>query len=138
MRVEVDFKSSVSIGTLARAHGLRASAIRYYERLGLLPPAPRVGGKRVYGRDADERLRRIRLAQDSGFSLDEIKALEKGMVAGATMPERWRRLATVKLEEVEAQIRRLREMRALLHRTLRCGCSSLTSCPLLREARSSS
>ena len=134
MGLEVDFKSRASIGELARAAGVQASAIRYYESIGLLPRAERSSGRRVYGRDALVRLRRIRLAQESGFSLDEIKVLERGFSREGPPPERWRRLAMTKLVEVEAQLGQLQAMRTLLHDTLRCPCVALADCPLVGRA----
>lgn len=67
--------TSVPIGEIARRAGLRTSAVRYYERIGLLRPAPRAGGQRRYDPSALHRLSAIRLAQRAGFSLEEIKRL---------------------------------------------------------------
>jgi MerR family redox-sensitive transcriptional activator SoxR len=131
MPLQVDLKSSLSIGELAQRAGLRASAIRYYESIGLLPPAARQGGRRVYDGQALERLRRIALAQQVGFSLDEVKLLEQGLEREEPAPQRWRRLAAVKLRDVDAQLARLREMRTLLHEALSCQCTSMAACPLL-------
>lgn len=133
MPLQVDLKSSLSIGELAQRVGLRTSAIRYYEEIGLLPAAERHGGRRVYDADSVERLRRIRLAQEAGFSLEEVKLLERGLDAAESAPQRWRRLAAEKLREVDAQLQRLRDMRALLHDALRCECTSMRACPLLER-----
>lgn len=137
MPLEADFKSSVSIGELARRAGVSASAIRYYERIGLLPRAERRSGRRVYGAEALERLRRIQLAQSSGFLLDEIKSLERGLKKEGPRPESWRKLAEAKLKEVDEQVSKLNEMRALLHETLKCQCDSLASCPILLRTKRS-
>jgi MerR family redox-sensitive transcriptional activator SoxR len=135
MPLQVDLKSSLSIGELAQAARVRASAIRYYEDIGLLPVAERQGGRRVYGREALERLRRIALAQAAGFSLEEVKLLERGLEEGESAPQRWRRLAALKLREVDAQLERLRQVRALLHQALRCECTAMGACPLVAEER---
>jgi MerR family redox-sensitive transcriptional activator SoxR len=134
--LQADLKSRISIGELARQAGIRASAIRYYESIGLLPRPERASGRRVYRQDTLERLRRIQLAQESGFQLGEIRSLEKGLDKEGPKPESWRRLAASKLKEVDEQICRLMDLRALLHETLKCECSSLGSCPLLERARS--
>ena len=131
MPLQVDLKSSLTIGELAREAGLSTSAIRYYESIGLVPRAARRSGRRVYGPDAIERLRRIALGQASGFSLDEIRELERGFTRDGPPAARWRRLAATKLTEVTAQIERLRAMHELLHATLDCSCESLASCPLV-------
>lgn len=133
MPLQVDLKSSRSIGQLAQAAGLRTSAIRYYEEIGLLPPPERQGSRRVYGAEALEQLKRIALAQAAGFSLEEVKLLERGLSDGEPVPQRWRRLAARKLGEVDAQIARLRKMRDLLHRALHCECTSMRTCPLLAQ-----
>ena len=68
--------STVTIGKLAKDIGIGAGALRYYERLGLLPPASRTAsGYRVYDSDAATRLRFIRRAQALGFSLEGIAEL---------------------------------------------------------------
>jgi DNA-binding transcriptional MerR regulator len=63
------------IGLLGHRAGLRPSAIRYYESVGLLPPATRVSGRRDYGSDALNSLRLIRAAQQAGFTLAETRSL---------------------------------------------------------------
>jgi MerR family transcriptional regulator, redox-sensitive transcriptional activator SoxR len=120
---------------LARRAGIAASAIRYYERIGLLPKAERVSGRRVYTAETLERLRRIHLAQRAGFQLDEIRLLERGLHKEGPRPETWRKLAAAKLKEVDEQVQKLTEMRALLHETLRCQCDSLAACPILLRAK---
>lgn len=65
----------MNIGELARRFGLQPSALRYYERKGLLPKPGRVGGRRFYHQAAVDRLGFIREAQASGLTLAEIGAL---------------------------------------------------------------
>lgn len=69
--------SLYTIGTLAEAAGVPTTTVRYYERRGLLRPATRVGSGsyRAYGEAELERLRFIRAAQQTGFSLEDISAL---------------------------------------------------------------
>src|ERR687896_957343 len=74
--VEAHFKSRgvmaedglVPIGQLARRTGVATSALRYYERIGLLPPADRIGQRRQYPADCVERVALIRLYQSAGFT----------------------------------------------------------------------
>jgi len=77
-------KTAYTIGHLARAAGVPSSTVRYYERIGLLHPAGRTAGNyRLYGQEALTRLRFIRAAQTTGFTLEDITALlqlQDGMV----------------------------------------------------------
>ena len=66
---------ALTIGAVAALAGKRPSSIRYYEQIGLLPPAARVSGRRVYGPDAVRTLAVIETGQRAGLTLDEIKAL---------------------------------------------------------------
>ena len=108
-----------------------ASAIRYYERRGLLPAPARSGGKRRYDARVLQRLRVIEVAKQAGFSLREIGRLLGGFDRRTTPSERWRALAEDKLREVDAQIARAERMRAFLLRGLECGCLTLEDCRLL-------
>lgn len=69
-------QARLRIGPIATATGLTPDAVRYYERLGLLPPAPRTsGGFRLYGPDTIERIQFIKRAQQFGLELREIREL---------------------------------------------------------------
>ena len=74
----------MKIGELARNAGLRASAIRYYERLGIISTPDRTGNQRRYAGDALHRLLLVRFARDMGFTLAEIKSFSAG--CAATLP----------------------------------------------------
>lgn len=118
------------IGEVARRAGLRASAIRYYESVGLLPPAERVSGRRRYDAEVFARLALIGLAQKAGFRIAEIRVLLHGFSRRTPPGVRWRKLASRKLEEVEAQIREAEAMRRVLARLLECECPTLSDCAL--------
>jgi MerR family transcriptional regulator, redox-sensitive transcriptional activator SoxR len=121
-----------SIGDVARDAGLRPSAIRYYERLGLLPAPERRGGRRCYTDDVLPRLEVIRFARDSGFTLGEIAKL----LAGRQYSARLRELATEKIAELETMVERARTMQGLLRSALRCNCLTPEECGrLMRRAR---
>lgn len=73
-----------SIGKLSKETGVKVPTIRFYEQIGLLPPARRTEGDwRLYGDDARRRLDFIRHARDLGFSIDDIR----GLLAVAAHPE---------------------------------------------------
>ena len=71
-------EAALSVGQVASAVGINASAVRYYERVGVLAPAERVSGQRRYGAETIDRLRTIQAAQQAGFTLAEITQLLKG------------------------------------------------------------
>lgn len=118
----------MKIGQLAHRAGLRASAIRYYERLGLLAPPHRVGGQRRYSPDALDRVLLIRFASEMGFSLAEIKLFLSGLREYAPVGPRWKKLATKKISEVEESIARSLRLKTLLQNLLDCRCASLKQC----------
>jgi MerR family redox-sensitive transcriptional activator SoxR len=112
------------IGEVARRAGLRPSAVRYYEKVGLLPIPRRSSGRRQYGEDVLVRLTVIRFARDNGFTLKEIQRL----FAGRPYSARLRELATAKIAELDGVIGRAQEMQALLKTALRCRCLTLEEC----------
>ena len=116
------------IGELARRAGLNASAIRYYEKLGLLTSPHRSGGQRRYSPDALDRVLLIRFAGEMGFSLPEIKLFLSGLRDNAPVGPRWKKLASKKLSEVESIIARSLRLKTLLQCLLRCRCASLKQC----------
>lgn len=123
---------TLAIGEIAARAGLQTSAIRYYERVGLLPAPARVSGRRRYGPEVLQLLAAIEASKAAGFSLDEIKRLFHGFDAATSPSERWHGLAAAKLAELDALADRIEGMRALLQRGLECGCLTLEDCELLR------
>lgn len=116
------------IGELARRASLNASAIRYYERLGLLVAPHRSGGRRRYPPDALDRVLLTRFASDMGFTLDEIKLFLNGLRDNEPVGPRWKRLAHRKIHEVAENILRARRLKSLLEHLLVCRCPSLQVC----------
>lgn len=127
-----DANDSMSIGEAARRADVRPSALRYYESVGLLPAPRRVGGQRRYDVQTVSTVRFIRIAQATGFSLDEVKTLLGAGDAGAESPyaERLRRLAAGKLREVDALITRATMMKTILEAGLACTCIRPEDCLL--------
>lgn len=113
----------MTIGEVAKRAGLRASAIRFYEREGLLPKPMRAGGQRRYDPGILARLAVLERAKSSGFTLDEVRQLfnDQGRPG-----ERWQRVARKKLVELDAMMERIRVMKDLLER--RCRCADLDEC----------
>ncbi len=108
--------------------GIRPSAIRYYERVQVLPPPQRVNGRRRYDSGVRRRLAVIQLAQEAGFSISQIRLLFTNPEGGASLSTRWQTYIQQKLVEVEAFITQAQRMRSLLEEGLRCGCLNLDDC----------
>ncbi len=117
------------IGEVARRSGLRPSAIRYYESIGLLPEPERVVGRRRYPPDVLRTLAVIGTAQRAGLSLDEVRELLASEGKGP-VSERLRTIAERKLPEVDALIDRARLVRRWLEAAAECRCPTLEECPL--------
>jgi redox-sensitive transcriptional activator SoxR len=127
--------AALTIGEVAWRAGVKPTAIRFWEGEGVLPPARRVGGQRRYDESVLARLAVVRLAQEVGFTIAEIRHLVAGFDERGVAPERWRELAERKLAEVDARIARAEGMKRLLAESLRCGCVTLDACDLvLRSA----
>lgn len=120
------------IGEVASRAGLRPSALRYYEEVGLVSPASRVGGRRYFNPAVLDRLGLIALCQDTGFTVAEIARILG--VGGKRGRARWRELTERKLEEVQAQIEKARATKQLIEEALRCDCGSLEGCQLVQGA----
>jgi len=117
-----------TIGEVARALGLRASTLRYYEAEGLLPAARRRGGKRVYGPADLDQLALIELAKASGFTIAEVRVLLGGFAHRTSAGKRWRSLAAAKRRQLEERIEQAQRMKRLLAVLARCECPTLADC----------
>jgi DNA-binding transcriptional MerR regulator len=116
----------LTIGELARRAGVTASALRYYEELGLLPAPARISGQRRYPEPAVRLVAAILLYSDAGFTLAEQKAL---LAARADTSGDRRRLMRRKLSELDEQIARARAARDAISHGLRCPHDDITQCP---------
>ncbi len=120
--------TELTIGEVARQTGMRTSAIRYYESVGLLPLPQRVSGQRRYHADILRRLAFIQAAQAVGFSVAEMQALLHELDGDAPLSARWQSLAKRKLAEVDTLMQRVQGMRQMLEQGLQCGCPDLEQC----------
>ena len=131
---------SLSIGEVAQRAGVRPSTLRYYESIGVLPTPERENGRRRYDgevlRRVLDRLAVVRVAQQAGFTISEIRMLLDGFSEDTPPSERWRVLAREKLPEVEALVERALGMKNLLERGLRCECLRLEDCVLIGRGAS--
>src|SRR6266699_6221335 len=119
----------LTISEVARQIGLQASAIRYYERIGLLPRAPRISGQRRYDTAALYRLAIIQRARQLGFTLTEIRHLFFGFRDITRASERWRMLSQRKLAELNDLMDGIKAVRGVLKKLMtNCRCDTLDQC----------
>jgi len=128
--VEPQTPLELSIGELARQTGLAASALRYYESLGLIAALRRTGGQRRFDPLTARKVRLIQVAQQAGFSIAEIGVLLNGFPEGTPPRGRWEALAQAKLSQVDQLIADAHRMRALLLEGMQCGCLRWEDCAL--------
>jgi MerR family transcriptional regulator, redox-sensitive transcriptional activator SoxR len=121
------------IGEVARRAGIRPSAIRYYESIGLLPEPERISGRRRYPAEIVRTLSIIGAAQRAGLTLDDIRELLGSSGANGAVSERLRTIAGRKLPEIDALIERARLVRGWLEAAAHCRCPTLADCPLFDE-----
>jgi MerR family redox-sensitive transcriptional activator SoxR len=128
----MDGADLIPIGETAQRAGMAASALRYYEREGLIQSVRTEGGQRRYPRSVLRRLAFVRAAQNVGLSLDEIRA------ALATLPRErnptpadWARLSASWRTRLDEQIEGLEALREGLTSCIGCGCLSLRTCRLM-------
>lgn len=117
-----------TISQVARRVGLRPSAIRYYERIGVIVPAQRIGGQRKYDENALYRLATLQRARQIGFTLNEIRRLFFGFREGTTPSRRWKNVSQRKLAELRQLIKGIKAMQTLLRNQGKCRCTSLEQC----------
>lgn len=135
----------MKIGELASRTSVNASAIRYYEKLSLVPTPDRASGQRRYTDEAVYRVLLIRFAREMDFSLEEIKIFLSGLNDKTPVGKRWKRLAHSKIKQVDETVLRAGRLKSLLEHLLHCRCVSLRQCvdrlslsPKLRLVRNGS
>lgn len=122
---------SLTIGELAARSGVAPSALRYYERLGLIRAGRTGGNQRRYERAELRRVAFIRIAQQVGVSLDEIRSALDSLPESRTPTKAdWARLSARWRGRLDAQIALLERLRDNLTGCIGCGCLSLQRCSL--------
>lgn len=135
MSREPDRSPALPIGALARASGVKATTIRFYEEIGLMPPAARsAGDRRLYGADALARLRFIRHARQLGFEIADIR----GLLDLAGRPEapcaQADAIARHHLEAVDLRLAALSALRGELARMIEaCGHGRIGDCRIIES-----
>jgi MerR family redox-sensitive transcriptional activator SoxR len=122
----------LTIGALSKRAGVAASALRYYESEGLIHASRSPGGQRRFPRATLRRVSFIRVAQQVGLSLDEIKEALASLPDSRTPDEKdWEKLSASWRPRLDAQIAMLERLRDRLDGCIGCGCLSLKYCMLL-------
>jgi MerR family redox-sensitive transcriptional activator SoxR len=115
------------IGELAQRAGISASAVRYYERVGLLPAPTRSSGRRDYADDALPRLAVVLRARRMGFGISETRQLVS-VFPPASPSARWKALAATKILAMDTVIANARAMKTMLQLISQCRCKSWLQC----------
>ncbi|MFF4624859.1 MerR family transcriptional regulator [Nonomuraea jabiensis] len=120
----------IDIGEVARQSGLAASALRFYERKGLIQAEGRNGLRRAYRPETLERLALITCARDAGFTLSEIAEFLRARPSDARLRERM----AAKEREVSERVAQLTRLRDSLRHAVTCDHDPLVECPEFKQA----
>ncbi|MFI6154101.1 MerR family transcriptional regulator [Kitasatospora sp. NPDC051170] len=120
----------MTIGQLAEITDVPASAIRFWERNGLLPAPERQSGQRRYPPSAADRIVLLRKFQQAGLSLAEVREFQEDQ------PRR-QAMIRAKIAEVEQRMLDLDHAHQLLTHALQCGRTDIVTCPTFREQMAS-
>ena len=127
----MSMKRGLSIGDLAVRTGLSESAIRFYETKGLITPDRNAGNQRRYEGSDLRRLSFILIAQQIGFSIEQIKETMASLPEGRTPTKAdWSKISRRFRKTLDERIAMMERMRDRLDGCIGCGCLSLKVCQL--------
>ena len=118
----------LTITAIARLARVSPSTLRYYEKIGILPPARRVGGRRRYDLSTLKQLEFITYTKQAGFSLRQIQGLQEGASRGKAPARLWRDLVVEKAGELDQILFRVHRAQRHLATLARCRCRNLAEC----------
>ena len=118
----------MTIGEVAAKATIATSAIRYYERTGLLKQPLRKNGRRAYSDDILHQLVIIEFAKETGFTLSETKLLLHGFPETTPASARWKKMAREKIRELDILLAKTKAMRDMLEAMTSCHCRKLEQC----------
>ena len=122
----------LSIGDVARRSGVAPSALRFYERRGLIASTRTDGNQRRYDRAVLRRIAFIQAGRAAGISLEQIGAALETLPRNRTPGHRdWERLSNRWRADLDARIETLQALRERLSTCIGCGCLSIDKCELL-------
>jgi MerR family redox-sensitive transcriptional activator SoxR len=118
----------MKIGDVSKRVGLPSSTIRYYEKIGLADRLPRVSGRRDFDEAALFALEFVKLAQSTGFSIEDIKNLMIAYRGDSGSSGAWTKIAERQRSDIRSKLNELSQMEAVLTELLTCSCPSFTDC----------
>jgi MerR family redox-sensitive transcriptional activator SoxR len=125
----------LTIGQLSARSGVSRSALRFYERKGLIAAERSSGNQRRYPAVTLRRVALVQAGKAAGIPLERIRVALDTLPAGRTPTKRdWERLSHRWREELDARIATLEAIRGRLTGCIGCGCLSLRRCALLNPA----
>jgi MerR family redox-sensitive transcriptional activator SoxR len=124
--------SELSIGEVSGRSGVAPSALRFYERQGLIEAARSEGNQRRYDRAVLRRIAFIQAGRAAGVTLADIRGALEGLPTRRTPSRKdWERLSNKWRNDLDARIETLRALRDRLTTCIGCGCLSIDQCDLL-------
>ena len=131
----MDTHDALTVAQVAARSGFAPSALRYYEKEGLIRAGRTAGGQRRYERSVLRRLAFIRAAGNVGLSLEEIREQLEGLPAGRTPTKSdWHRISAHWRSRLDEQVAALEALRDKLDSCIGCGCLSLKQCAISNPA----
>jgi len=125
----------LTIGDVAKRAGVKASALRFYEAEGLITALRSQGGRRLFAKETLRRVAFIRVAQQVGLSLEEIRTALKGLPRERTPTKAdWAAISGGWQKMLDTRIRLMTALRDQLTSCIGCGCLSLKACQLYNPA----
>ncbi|MFC5530270.1 MerR family transcriptional regulator [Cohnella yongneupensis] len=118
----------LSIGQLASRSDVNASTLRYYESVGLLPVPERTNGQRRYDEGLVDRISFIKVAQQTGFTIQEIAILLEGFQSNDSINDQWEQMAKQKRFELIQRQNQIHSMIQILDNGLNCKCLTWSEC----------
>jgi MerR family transcriptional regulator, redox-sensitive transcriptional activator SoxR len=124
--------SELSIGEVSARSGVASSALRFYERQGLIDSARTDGNQRRYDRAVLRRIAFIQAGRAAGVTLADIRGALEGLPTRRTPSRKdWERLSNKWRDDLDARIKTLQALRNRLTTCIGCGCLSIDQCDLL-------
>lgn len=121
----------ITIGVLAKRTGTSVSALRFYSDRKLIESTRSAGGKRLFKKEVIRRVSFILIAQQLGYTLEQIQIQMAGLPSGRTPTKRdWEKLSSRFSSDLDTKIEQLTKLRDSLSSCIGCGCLSLKSCHL--------
>lgn len=125
---------TIPIGQMSERTGIAVSAIRYYEKQGLVSPERNAGGQRRFLRSDIRRLSFVQIAQQFGFSISQIREQFDLLPDGRTPTKQdWTKISRAFRAELDQRIDTLTNLRDKLDGCIGCGCLSMKTCALYNK-----